>query len=76
MWKVVELPKSLKPFSPVAVNVQSLGSNVPPLSLVTDLTNLRVGAMSSLVMVQVLLSPGDSVILPSELQSPPQFEAL
>ena len=76
MWKVVELPKSLKPFSPVAVNVQSLGSNVPPLSLVTDLTNLRVGAISSLVMVQVLLSPGDSVILPSELQSPPQFEAL
>ena len=42
---------------PVAVSVQSVGSAVPPLSLVTVLTSVSVAGWSSLWMVQVAVSP-------------------
>ena len=48
---------------------------VPPLSLTTTFTSVSCGAISSLVIVHVLLSPGCNVIVPSALQSPPQTDA-
>ena len=38
---------------------------VPPPALFTTLTSLRVGAMSSLVIVQVALSPSASSMVPA-----------
>ena len=49
--------------------------SVPPLSLMTVLTSVSLGWMSSLVMVQVLSSPGSNVTVPSAAQSPPQTKA-
>ncbi len=55
---------------PSALSVQSLACAVPPLSLVTCLTSVRLGATSSLVIVQ-LPPPAPIVIsLPSRLTSP------
>src|SRR5207245_6706041 len=48
---------------PLAVSVHSAAVRVPPLSLVTCFTNVRLGALSSLVMVQVAVSPLARVML-------------
>ena len=57
---------------PSAVSVKSALTAVPPLSLVTILRGVSFGAMSSLVIVQVLSSPTASVTVPFGAQSPPQ----
>ena len=47
---------------PAAESVQALGAAVPPLLLVTFLTNVRLGTSSVLTIVQVALSPRPSVM--------------
>gem|GEM_PF-7046115 len=43
---------------------------VPPLSFVTSFMIVILAGLSSFVIVQVLVSPSASVIVPSGLQSP------
>ena len=62
-------------FNPMTFMAQLAATAVPPLSLITFLITVRVGAMSSLVMVQVFTSPRANVMLPFAAQSPPQTEA-
>jgi hypothetical protein len=50
--------------------VKSLIVFVPPLSFLIRFTIVSDGAMSSLVIVHVLLSPAARVTLPLESQSP------
>ena len=49
---------------------------VPPLSLITVLISVSFAPLSSFVIVQVLLSPQTSVIVPLAAQSPPQGDAV
>ena len=42
---------------PAALSVQALAEAVPPASLMTFLTKVRLGAVSSLVIVQVTKPP-------------------
>ena len=44
---------------PAAVRVQAVGIAVPPLSLVTVLTRVSVAGWSSLLIVQVAVTPGE-----------------
>ena len=55
---------------PLTVIVKSLAHFVPPYLLSTCLITISLGALSSLVIVQVLTSPGFSVTEPFESQSP------
>ena len=50
--------------------VKSLAVAVPPLSLITCLITVSVGATSSLVIVHVFVSPTASVTVPAVVQSP------
>ncbi len=47
---------------PVAVNVQAVGTAVPPLSFVTVFTNVNCAAMSLLLIVHVAACPGPRTI--------------
>ena len=64
---------------PVAVSVQSVATAVPPLSFVPVFCRVSVavvGALSSLLMVQVALSPSASVMLDPTTGAPPLFTQL
>ncbi len=59
-----------------AASVQSSGPFTPPFLLFTRLTSVRVGAMSSRVIVHVAWSPGPRVMeLPVLVTSPVQVQA-
>ena len=60
----------------VALSVQSPGTALPPLSLVTVLTSLRNGGTSSLFMVQVTLTPTGTSILFGPVKVPPSQDQL
>mgnify|MGYP001592564436 CR=1 FL=1 len=79
--KVAVLSTGVEPFRfvgednvPVADSVQSVGSAVPPLSVVNAFLKCKAGALSLLVIVQVLLSPAERVTFPFASQSPPIVE--
>ena len=55
-------PGPLNPVGPVAVNVKSDSSAVPPSSVVRSLTSVSFGASSSFVIVQVALPPSPIMI--------------
>ena len=62
---------------PAAVRVHAVGTAVPPLSLVTVLTSVRCGPMSSLLIVQVTLLPGVmTTALPPVTVAPVQVQEL
>ena len=55
---------------PVALRVQAGAGAVPPLSLVTVLTRVRLAATSSLVIVQVVVAPLPRLIWPPVTVTP------
>ena len=60
---------------PVAVRVQSRGTAVPPLSLVTVLINVSRGAIAVLVIVQVACWPRASAMEPAPGVPPTHAQA-
>jgi hypothetical protein len=57
---------------PLAVNVQCEGNDVPPSSFTTCLISVRLGATSSLVIVQLPPPEPMRIWLPVRLTSPAQ----
>ena len=70
-------PLSVPAAPPLAVSVHALSAAVPPLSFTTTLFSVKLGTLSSLVIVQTALCPLASAIeAPVCVPVPVQLQAL